>query len=223
MISRVLLCFLFAVAIASVDCNLEGDMLYSWKTILVDSHNVLASWNQTSPTPCLWFHVTCNAESMVTRVDLGNAGLSGPLIPALANLTNLQYLELYQNKFYGSIPLELGHLKKLISMDLYRNQLSGPIPETLGHLNSLKFLRVSHNNLTGAIPSSLGNLTSLQILTLNKNSITGALPLEVIELVRFGNLSVLDVSNNLLAGTVHSTNSSGFAVTKIIQDPKAQN
>ncbi|KAL6188269.1 hypothetical protein ACLB2K_039662 [Fragaria x ananassa] len=223
MISRVLLCVVFAVAIASVDCNLEGDILYYWKTLLVDPNNVLASWNLTSPNPCPWFHVTCNNQNIVTRVDLGNAGLSGPIIPALANLTNLQYLELYQNKFYGSIPSEVGHLKQLISLDLYRNQLSGPIPETLGHLNSLRYLRVFHNNLTGAIPSSLGNLTSLQILKLNKNSLTGALPLEVIELVRFGNLTVLDVSNNLLAGTVHSTNSTGFAVTKIIQDSKAQN
>ncbi|XP_061994272.1 disease resistance protein BAK6-like [Rosa rugosa] len=223
MVSRVLLCFLFAVATASVDCNLEGDILYSWKTMLVDPNNVLASWNLTFPNPCSWFHVTCNNENIVTRLDLGNAGLLGPIIPALANLTNLQYLELYQNKFNGSIPSELGHLKDLVSLDLYWNQLSGSIPETLGHLNSLRFLRVFRNNLTGPIPWSLGNLTSLQILKLNKNRLTGALPVEVIELVRFGNLGVLDVSNNLLAGTVHPTNSTGFAVTKVIQDPKARN
>lgn len=220
MVSRVLLCFLFAVVIASVDCNSEGDILYFWKTKLVDPNNVLASWNLTSPNPCPWFHVTCNSENIVTRLDLGNARLSGPLVPELANLTNLVHLELFKNKFYGSIPWEFGHLKELISLDLYQNQLSGSIPESLGYLNSLRFLRVFGNNITGAIPSSLGNLTALQILKLNSNNLSGALPVEVIELVRFGNLMVLDVSNNLLEGTVRRTNSTGFAVTKIIQDPK---
>ncbi|KAK9934304.1 hypothetical protein M0R45_021453 [Rubus argutus] len=198
MVSRVLLCFLFAVVIASVDCNSEGDILYFWKTKLVDPNNVLASWNLTSPNPCPWFHVTCNSENIVTRLDLGDARLSGPLVPELANLTNLIHLELFKNKFYGSIPWEFGHLKELISLDLYQNQLSGPIPESLGYLNSLRFLKLNSNNLSGA------------------------LPVEVIELVRFGNLMVLDVSNNLLEGTVRRTNSTGFAVTKIIQDPKVK-
>ncbi|KAK9934302.1 hypothetical protein M0R45_021452 [Rubus argutus] len=197
----------FAVVIASVDCNSEGDILIFWK-------------KQVGRT---WFHVTCNNENSVTRLDLGDAGLAGPLLPELGNLTNLQYLELFNNKFSGSIPREIGQLVHLVSLDLYKNKLSGPIPETFGHLNSLRFLRVFRNNLTGSIPSSLGNLTTLQILKLNSNKLTGALPVKVIQLVRFGKLAILDVSNNLLAGTVHRTNTTGFVVTKIIQDPKAQN
>ncbi|KAL6193424.1 hypothetical protein ACLB2K_034508 [Fragaria x ananassa] len=198
--SRALLCFLFVAAIASVDCNSEGDALYFWKTKLVDPNNVLQSWDPTLANPCTWFHVTCDSQNSVARLDLGNAGLSGPLVAELGILTNLQYMELYENNFFGPIPSAIGHLSKLVSLDL----------------------RVFRNNLTGAIPSSLGNLTSLVLLQLNRNKLTGVLPVEVIGLVRFGKLLILDVSSNLLVGTVHRTNSTGFIVTKIVQDPRAQ-
>ncbi|XP_004310234.1 PREDICTED: somatic embryogenesis receptor kinase 1-like [Fragaria vesca subsp. vesca] len=220
--SRALLCFLFVAAIASVDCNSEGDALYFWKTKLVDPNNVLQSWDPTLANPCTWFHVTCDSQNSVARLDLGNAGLSGPLVAELGILTNLHVRELYENKFFGPIPSAIGHLSKLVSLDLYKNKLSGTIPHTLGHLSSLRFLRVFRNNLTGAIPSSLGNLTSLVLLQLNRNKLTGVLPVEVIGLVRFGKLLILDVSSNLLVGTVHRINSTGFVVTKIVQDPRAQ-
>ncbi|KAH0991983.1 hypothetical protein GBA52_003466 [Prunus armeniaca] len=118
---RVLLGFLLAAAavIASVDCNSEGDILNAWKTQLTDPNNVLQSWDPTLINPCTYFHVTCNSENSVTRLDLGNASLSGPLIPELGNLTNLQYLELNSNRLTGPLPfvvLELvrfGQLKHL--------------------------------------------------------------------------------------------------------------
>ncbi|XP_031282209.1 leucine-rich repeat protein 1-like [Pistacia vera] len=173
MASQALVSFLFAfdIVITTVRCNSEGDVLSSWKATLVDPNNVLQSWDPTLVNPCNWFHVTCNSKNSVTRVDLGNAGLHGPLVPQLGNLTNLQYLEVFENNITGSIPDEIGHLTSLVSLDLYNNKLSGPIPATLGNLKSLRFM---------------------------------------------------NVANNSLAGTVHSTNSTGYAVTTIIQDPRAQ-
>ncbi|KAG5227988.1 somatic embryogenesis receptor kinase [Salix suchowensis] len=196
MASRILACLLFAVAIATVDCNLEGDVLYSWKTQLLDPNSVLPSWDPTLVNPCTWFHVTCNSNNSLTRVDLGNAGLSGPLIPELGLLANLQYLEVFGNNISGTIPAELGNLTKLVSLDLYHNKLSGPIPTSLGNLGSLSFMRLHGNKLTGTIPAS------------------------VISLITTGRLRILNVSNNLLSGTVHRNNSTGLRVTKVIQDPK---
>jgi hypothetical protein len=69
-----------------------GDALHALKLALNDSSNVLQSWDPTLVNPCTWFHVTCNPESNVIRVDLGNAGLSGTLVPQLGNLPYLQYL-----------------------------------------------------------------------------------------------------------------------------------
>ncbi|KAK9277013.1 hypothetical protein L1049_006552 [Liquidambar formosana] len=195
--SRSLVYLLFMVAIATVDCNSEVDALTAWKTKLTDPNNVLQSWNETLVNPCTWFHVTCNNENSVTRVDLGSASLSGPLVPELANLTNLQYLEVYNNDISGSIPSEIGKLSALISLDLYLNQLSG------------------------AIPPSLGNLTSLRFMRLNSNQLTGVIPIEVIQLVSRGNLMIMNVSDNHFVGRAPHHNSTGFAITEIIQDPKA--
>ncbi|XP_031261135.1 leucine-rich repeat protein 1-like [Pistacia vera] len=92
--------------------------------------------------PLSWFHVTCNDDNKVTR------------------------LEIYSNQINGSIPAELGSLTNLLSLDLYKNQLSGPIPDSLGNLKALLFMRLNDNKLTGTVPQSVKALTngSLRIL-----------------------------------------------------------
>ncbi|KAJ4847425.1 hypothetical protein Tsubulata_006530 [Turnera subulata] len=118
---------------------MEGDILASWKSVLVDPNNVLQSWNATLINPCTWFHVTCNSENNVTRV--------------------------YGNKLNGTIPATLGNLTKLVSLDLYNNNLTGPIPSSLGNVTSLR--RLNGNKLNGTIPLEVlaliakGNLTFL--------------------------------------------------------------
>ncbi|EOX98856.1 BRI1-associated receptor kinase [Theobroma cacao] len=156
--------------------NAEGDALNALKTNLADPNNVLQSWDATLVNPCTWFHVTCNSENSVTRVDLGNANLSGQLVSQLGQLTNLQYLELYSNNITGIIPEELGNLTNLVSLDLYLNGLNGHIPTTLGKLTRLRFLRLNNNSLSGQIPMSLTTVNSLQVLDLSNNLLVGDVP-----------------------------------------------
>ncbi|CAA7038098.1 unnamed protein product [Microthlaspi erraticum] len=156
--------------------NLEGDALTELrKSLFADPNNVLQSWDSTLVTPCTWFHVTCNNENRVIRVDLGNANLSGQLVPQLGQLPNLQYLELYSNNITGGIPEELGGLRELVSLDLYMNRISGPIPSSLGKLEKLRFLRLNNNNLSGEIPRSL-TAVSLQVLDVSNNRLSGDIP-----------------------------------------------
>ncbi|XP_048632601.1 somatic embryogenesis receptor kinase 4-like isoform X2 [Brassica napus] len=156
--------------------NSEGEALTAFKDSLSDPTNALQSWdNQNSVSPCTWFHVTCNPENRVVRVDLGNAKLSGQLVPQLGQLPNLQYLELYSNNITGEIPKELGELRELVSLDLYQNRLSGPIPSSLGKLDKLRFLRLNNNNLSGEIPLSL-TAVSLQVLDVANNQLNGDIP-----------------------------------------------
>ncbi|KAI3497458.1 hypothetical protein L1887_40071 [Cichorium endivia] len=158
--------------------NVESDALNAFKNqIVLDPWNVLQSWDPTLPNPCTWFHVTCNKQSSVTRVDLGNAGLSGQLVPWLGQLTNLQYLELFGNNITGRIPNELGNLTNLVSLDLYLNKLEGDIPDTLGKLKKLRYLRLNNNKLTGTIPNSLTNIDSLKVLDLSNNFLVGQVAL----------------------------------------------
>ncbi|XP_034888833.1 BRASSINOSTEROID INSENSITIVE 1-associated receptor kinase 1 isoform X2 [Populus alba] len=153
-----------------------GDALNALRTNFLDPGNVLQSWDPTLVNPCTWFHVTCNSENSVTRVDLGNANLSGPLVTQLGNLPNLQYLELYSNNITGNIPDELGNLTNLVSLDLYLNNLSGQIPKTLGQLQKLRFLRLNNNTLSGPIPMNLTTVNTLQVLDLSNNKLTGNIP-----------------------------------------------
>ncbi|XP_016459498.2 somatic embryogenesis receptor kinase 2 isoform X1 [Nicotiana tabacum] len=167
---------LIGLLLVPVSANIEGDALNALKTNLADPNNVLQSWDPTLVNPCTWFHVTCNSENSVTRVDLGNANLSGQLVPQLGQLPNLQYLELYSNNISGRIPFELGNLTNLVSLDLYLNRLNGPIPDTLGKLQKLRFLRLNNNSLNGRIPMLLTTVISLQVLDLSNNNLTGPVP-----------------------------------------------
>ncbi|KAF3673632.1 putative somatic embryogenesis receptor kinase 2-like isoform X2 [Capsicum annuum] len=129
--------------------------------------------------------------------DLGGANLSGILTPQLGVLYNLQYLQVENNSISGAIPRELGNLTNLVSLGLENNKLSG------------------------TIPSSLGNLKSLRWMRLNSNRLSGEIPISVLKLVLWGNLQLMNVSDNKLAGTVPLANKTGFAITTIVQDMKA--
>ncbi|PON74064.1 Somatic embryogenesis receptor-like kinase [Parasponia andersonii] len=156
--------------------NSEGDALYTLRRSLSDPDNVLQSWDPNLVNPCTWFHVTCNQDNRVTRVDLGNSNLSGHLVPDLGRLEHLQYLELYKNNIQGTIPSELGNLKSLISLDLYNNNISGTIPASLGKLKSLVFLRLNDNRLTGPVPRELVGISSLKVVDVSNNDLCGTIP-----------------------------------------------
>ncbi|KAK4275842.1 hypothetical protein QN277_018860 [Acacia crassicarpa] len=167
---------LILTEIKLASANSEGDALYTLRRSLYDPNNVLQSWDPTLVNPCTWFHVTCNQDNRVTRVDLGNSNLSGHLVPELGNLEHLQYLELYKNHIQGTIPPELGNLKNLISLDLYNNNISGTIPPSLGKLKNLTFLRLNDNQLTGPIPRQLADVKSLKVLDVSNNDLCGTIP-----------------------------------------------
>ncbi|XP_042983920.1 BRASSINOSTEROID INSENSITIVE 1-associated receptor kinase 1-like isoform X2 [Carya illinoinensis] len=171
-----------------------GDALNALKTSLADPIGVLQSWDATLVNPCSWFHVTCDNNTSVTRVDLGNANLSGQLVPQLGSLQNLQYLELFSNVISGTIPDELGNLTNLVSLDLYLNNLSGPIPTKLGDLSQLRFLRLNNNSLIGQIPMSLTNVATLQVLDLSNNKLTGDIPING----SFSSFTPISFKNNQL-------------------------
>ncbi|KAI3497460.1 hypothetical protein L1887_40076 [Cichorium endivia] len=163
--------------VSKVYGNAEGDALNALKTQLTDPNNILQSWDPTLVNPCTWFHITCDPGNSVSRLDLGNAGLSGQLVPELGQLSKLQYLELYGNNITGKIPEQLGNLTQLMSLDLYLNKLEGDIPDTLGNLQELRFLRLNNNTLTGTIPNSLTTIGSLQVLDLSHNNLSGIAPI----------------------------------------------
>lgn len=101
-----------------------------------------------------WYGVTTYAvpPHNVTHVDLNNNKLCGPLRKvdgAIANLTKLTTLSLYDNRLTGTIPTHLCLLEHLKFLRLGNNALSGRIPNDIGNLTNLKWLRLNSNKLTG--------------------------------------------------------------------------
>ncbi|KAL6176534.1 hypothetical protein ACLB2K_053167 [Fragaria x ananassa] len=207
---RILLVLAFLLHISKLSANVEGDALNALKSSVADPNNVLQSWDPTLVNPCTWFHVTCNSENSVTRVDLGNANLSGSLVTQLGVLTNLQYLELYSNNITGPIPDELGSLQNLVSLDLYLNNLDGDIPATLGSLEKLRFLRLNNNSLTGKIPVTLTKIASLQVLDLSNNNLTGDIPVNG----SFSLFTPISFTNNPLLNPLPATPPSSVPPTQ---------
>ncbi|KAJ0010986.1 hypothetical protein Pint_33774 [Pistacia integerrima] len=170
--------------------------LHALRSRFKDPTNVLQSWDPTLVNPCTWFHVTCDANNHVIRLDLGNSNISGTLGPELGQFQHLQYLELYRNDIGGKIPKELGNLKNLVSMDLYGNRFEGEIPKSLAKLKSLRFLRLNNNKLIGSIPRELTTLSDLKVFDVSNNNLCGTIPVDG----PFGSFPMESFENNRLNG-----------------------
>ncbi|KAK4784847.1 hypothetical protein SAY86_019215 [Trapa natans] len=162
-----------AILPLAVHGNYESDALYALKQSLSDPNGVLASWDSSLVDACTWFHITCDQNNHVIRLDLGMSNLAGHLVPDLGKLDHLQYLELFKNNIEGTIPAELGNMKNLISLDLYNNKLSGSIPPSLGNLKSLVFLRLNNNQLTGRVPKEITDIPTLKVVDFSNNNLCG--------------------------------------------------
>ena len=146
-----------------------------------------------------WEGVSVAYDGRVRSLILSENGLSGPIPPAVANLSRLDNLFLFFNALTGGIPPELGDLSALRALELGKNQLTGPIPPELGNLQDLQRLNLAGNSLSGPIPPELGQLVALEWLELSYNDLSGPLPPEL------GNLTLLQLLNldgNSLSGPI---------------------
>ncbi|KAK8698760.1 hypothetical protein V6N13_114867 [Hibiscus sabdariffa] len=150
--------------VSRVAGNAEGDALNAFRANVVDPNNMLQSWDPTLINPCTWRNITCNSDNSVTRVDLGNANLSGQLVPELGQLSNLQYLELYSNNISGTIPERLNN-----------NSLTGQIPTSLTAIDTLQVLDLSNNKLVGDIPVN-GSFANFQPISFANNRLNNPPP-----------------------------------------------
>ena len=56
------------------------------------------------------------------------------------------------------IPVVIGNLTNLTWLNLYNNQLTGEIPSEIGNLTNLTYLYLNHNQLSGVIPEEICNI-----------------------------------------------------------------
>ncbi|XP_073154636.1 receptor-like protein 7 [Henckelia pumila] len=161
-------------------------------------------------------------NSSLSRLNLASCKLKN--FPDLRNQTKLTFLDLSNNLLSGEIPSwiwEIGngrltHLNlsynilvglqipykmpsTLYMLDLHSNQLHGEFPTPP---ISVIYVDYSTNNFQEPIPDDIGNFTLFaSFLSLANNGITGSVPTS---LCSASNLQVLDLSGNLLSGSIPS-------------------
>ena len=146
-----------------------------------------------------WYGIKTNFAGEVTRIELPQNNLRGPIPAELCYLSSLEGLELPWNKLTGNIPPELGLLTNLILLWLSSNELTGNIPPELSQLTNLSLMWLGENRLTGGIPPEFGQLTSLRGLSIHDTELTGVIPSELGQLT---SLTVISLLNNKMTGII---------------------
>lgn len=147
--------------------------------------SMASSWGRTFPTwmgsdPCVgWEGVTCSA-GVVVGLNLSSYQLTGPVPPAIGQLTSLTSLDLSNNAISGPFPPELALLQSLQFLSFNRNLLNSPFSPEILQLRNLTELRYDVAGVYGTIPDAISNLNRLEILFLGNNSFVGPLPAESI-------------------------------------------
>jgi len=128
-------------------------------------------------------------------------------------------LQLQFNNLTGTIPESLfDKLTNLTTIDMSHNQLSGTIPTTVGKLRNALIMQLSHNLLSGTIPTEIRTMGShvppdemavsledLRISVEDGGSGSAENATYDYERLQTMGLSQLDLSNNLLNGTIPTT------------------
>lgn len=117
-----------------------------------------------------------DALPFLYSIKLGKNLIQGSINPYIANLSNLTYFIMEDNRLTGPLPFDLFYAEKLQVLNVRDNLLTGQIPSTISFLSNLSELNFAGNTFTGTIPVEIGELGNLVYLFLQTNEFRGILP-----------------------------------------------
>ncbi|MBR0531686.1 MAG: hypothetical protein IJJ96_03675, partial [Bacteroidales bacterium] len=102
--------------------------------------------------------------SNLKRISITTSGLKGGIDPKVANLKNLEHLQVDQTAgLIGSVdaaeavlPAEIFSMDNLKRIFLRKVSTSGVIPATIGEMKNLQSITIAACGLTGEIPKEVG-------------------------------------------------------------------
>ncbi|CAL4960757.1 unnamed protein product [Urochloa decumbens] len=145
-----------------------SERLFSAKMNLI--HVIFDNNNFTGPIPASIGQVT---SLQIIRLDHNQ--FSGPVPDSIGNLSNLMELSLANNLLNGTVP-DLTSVTQLDYVDLSNNKFPrSPAPGWFSTLTSLNSIFMENDDLTGTIPSDLFSLPNLQQVSLARNAFSGKL------------------------------------------------
>ena len=144
-----------------------------------------------SQSVATWYGVKVESGKVI-EVNLSENNLTGDIPAEIADLVNLEVLDLHKNHLVGQIPDSIEHLQKLQVLDISYNKISGELPENIGHLEELEILSLFDNEIEGELPSSFYTIKTLKVVLLNGNKLSGRLQASIKNMIDLENLSLFD-------------------------------
>ncbi|GER37943.1 verticillium wilt disease resistance protein [Striga asiatica] len=145
--------------------------------------------------------------SNLTVLTLSGCSLTGSLPEVIFQVPTLQVLDLSNNNMLGGTIRQLGQGSLLRTLVLTNTNLSGSLPDSVANLKMLSKIDVANCKFTGNIPPEMANLTELVYLDFSNNEFTGLIP----PFRNSKNLSYVDLSRNLLTGTLSHAHFEGLS------------
>ena len=117
------------------------------------------------------------------QLNLASNKLSGPVPagiimpqpdPEDAEPLGLAFLDVSNNNFSGTLPVQAFQLPNLTYIDLSYNAFVGSLPQDLPA--NLAVLNLTANKLESGLPSAWGKSSSMAVLRLDDNALAGTLP-----------------------------------------------
>ena len=160
----------------------------------------------------------------LNSLGLGENKLSGLIPLSLYNLSSIIVFSMPTNELSGSFPTELFlNLPLLQWFQIYDNQFTGSLPISLSNASELKFFEVDRNNFTGKLLVNFGGLQRLDLLSISTNNLGSGDDDEMNffpSLANCSNLQKLNLEENQFEGMLpnvfgnHSTQLTIFAISK---------
>jgi hypothetical protein len=149
----------------------------------------------------------------LTVLDVSDNALGGVLPSGLCSLSGLRELSVQGNAFTGALPSCLWQLANAETLDVSNNRFTGQIPQALAQVFPLRIFRAANNGFTGTVPPF--GITAGLVQKALKTTATASTKSATLA-ASASPLSIVDVGNNNLSGTIPASLGSLPALSTLV-------